>query len=517
MNSYQNRPARPVIAIQSFRAGVFDLDGVVTRTARIHEAAWKQLFDEVLLRAAPAQNPFDHEDYRRYVDGKPRLDGIRSFLASRNIVLPEGGPDDPPERETVHGLAKRKNHAFRERLRRDSVEVFDSTIDFIRRLRAAGLKTALVSSSKNAAAVLQSAGLEALFDARVDGVEAERLGLPGKPCPDIFLEACTALGVQPAQAIAVEDALSGVQAARAAGCGRIIGIARSGQAEELCRYGADIVVRDLDELDLNTHEALPDALEHFDAIAQMLAGQRPAVFLDYDGTLTPIVDRPDRALLSDAMRAAVRDLAARCPVAIVSGRDRADVERLVGIEELIYAGSHGFDIAGPDGLQLQHEEAVEFMPALDRAETLLRERLAGIDGALIERKRYAIAAHYRLVAPDQTPAIEAAVDAALAQEERQLRKTGGKMIFELRPRLPWHKGRAVCWLLEVLKLDRPDVLPIYIGDDETDEDAFTALNERGGLGLLVAAGPQASAAHYRLRDPDAVGTFLRRLLETTSP
>lgn len=257
--------------------------------------------------------------------------------------------------------------------------------------------------------------------------------------------------------------------------------------------------------------ALPDALACFSEIAGRLAGRRLAVFLDYDGTLTPIVARPELALLEEATRSAIRELAARVRVAIVSGRDRADVERMVGIDDLIYAGSHGLDIAGPR-LQDQYEGAEAFLPALARAEAALRARLAGVEGALVERKRYAIAVHHRLVPEAQVPMLEAAVDAAIVQAQGELRKTGGKKIFELRPQLAWDKGRAVLWLLRVLGLDEADVLPLYIGDDETDEDAFRALRDRGGLGVLVASAPQPTAAHYRLSDPSATASFLCALL-----
>lgn len=258
-------------------------------------------------------------------------------------------------------------------------------------------------------------------------------------------------------------------------------------------------------------------LKDFAAIQRQLRGKRPAVFIDYDGTLTPIVDRPELAVLDASVREAIRELAELCPVAIVSGRDRADVEQLVGVEGLIYAGSHGFDIAGPNGMSMQYPGAAEFLPDLDRAAATLRERLNDVAGALIERKRYAIAVHYRLVTTDELPRVEAAVDAALAAAPDRLRRTGGKKVFELRVRLPWDKGRAVAWLLDSLHLNRPEVLPIYLGDDETDEDAFAALRERNGIGVLVAPQPQKTHAHYRLDDPDAVGRFLRALIETLAP
>lgn len=512
---------RPYASIFAFRAGVFDLDGVITRTAALHAAAWKRLFDDFLHRRAARTGtpfrPFSNEDYRRHVDGKPRRDGVRDFLAARGIALPEGTPDDPPEQETIHGLGAAKNALFRQLLATQGVEIHTSLVTLIHKLRRAGLRTALVSSSKNAAAVLAAAGLTELFDVRVDGVEAARLGLAGKPAPDIFRHAAAELRVDPADAFAVEDALSGVAAARAAGYGLVIGVDRAGQADALREHGADVVVPDLAALPFGS-APLPDALERFADIARLLAGRRPALFLDYDGTLTPIVERPELAVLDDGMRAALRELAALCPLAIVSGRDRADVARLVGIDSLVYAGSHGFDIAGPDGLRLQHAEAADYLPALDRAEAWLRARLASIPGALVERKRYAIAVHYRLVADAQAADVEAVVDAALAEAPEQLRKTGGKKVFELRVRLPWDKGHAVDWLLATLRLERPDVLPMYLGDDETDEDAFLALRRRGGLGILVAAEPALrSAAHYRLVDPAAAGRFLGMLTELLRP
>jgi alpha,alpha-trehalase len=255
---------------------------------------------------------------------------------------------------------------------------------------------------------------------------------------------------------------------------------------------------------------LPDALQRFDDLARLFAERRPAIFLDYDGTLTPIVSRPELAVLDEPMRATLAELSEMFPAAIISGRDRADVENLVGLPGMVYAGSHGFDIAGPGGLKREYEGAAKFVPALDEAETLLNERLKGIEGVLVERKRYAIAVHYRLVADARVPAVEKVFDAVLG-EVGTLRRTAGKKVFEMRPELEWHKGKAVLWLLEELGLDRPDVLPVYIGDDETDEDAFAALAGRG-LGILVADGPQETKAEYRLESPEAVGRFLRRLV-----
>jgi trehalose 6-phosphate phosphatase len=504
---------------RTLEAVIFDLDGVVTRTASLHAAAWKQLFDAYLAaraaqRGEPFQ-PFDADaDYHRYVDGKPRYEGVRSFLESRGIALHYGDPADPPERETVCGLGNRKNAIFQELLARGGVEIFESSVALIRDLKARGVKVALVSSSKNTSAVLESARLSDLFEVQVDGIEAARLGLKGKPHPDTFLEAARQLGVEPARAAVVEDAIAGVAAGRAGGFGLVIGVARSGDGAALQASGADVVVGDLAELAGGTgfrpaEASLPNAFDRRREIGSRLAGRRPALFLDYDGTLTPIVARPELAVLSDAMRAVVRRLAERCTTAIVSGRDRADVERLVGLEGLVYAGSHGFDIAGPGGLRKEHERAAEFLPALDRAEAWLRRELARVDGALVERKKFAIAVHYRLVVDDEVQRVDRAVEVT-ADDIPELRRTAGKKVFELRPRIEWDKGKAVLWLLAALGLDHQNVLPFYLGDDDTDEDAFVALAERG-IGILVAEAPRATAAHYVLADTGEVARFLGAL------
>jgi len=254
---------------------------------------------------------------------------------------------------------------------------------------------------------------------------------------------------------------------------------------------------------------LPSALDRSEELSGRLAGKRPAVFLDYDGTLTPIVSRPELAVLSDEMRSSLERLADACTVAIVSGRDRADVEGLVQVGGLVYAGSHGFDIAGPGGLSLQHQEGSKYGAVLARAADEIEERVGLIDGILVERKKYALAVHYRLVADERVSEIDAAVE-EVAAGHSELRRTGGKKVFELRPRLDWDKGKAVLWLLEALDLDHPDVVPFYLGDDETDEDAFRALAERG-VGVLVAEQPGETSAHYLLRDPGEARVFLERL------
>jgi beta-phosphoglucomutase family hydrolase len=241
---------------RQFDAVLFDLDGVVTQTASLHAAAWKALFDEYLRRrAARDHTPFRPfkwpADYLRYIDGKPRYAGVESFLQSRGIALPHGAPADGPERETVCGLGNRKNALFLELLRTQGVEVFDSTVTLIRALKARGLKTAVVSSSANCAAIVAAAGLTELFDTRVDGVDLTALGLRGKPAPDTFLLAAGRLGVAPARAVVVEDAIAGVEAGRNGKFGLVIGVARHGDHQTLREHGADVVVDDLAAIELD--------------------------------------------------------------------------------------------------------------------------------------------------------------------------------------------------------------------------------------------------------------------------
>lgn len=234
-------------------ACLFDLDGVLTQTATLHTAAWTQTFDDYLRGRAEQTGeqfvPFDpHADYADYVDGKKRADGVRDFLASRGITLAEGSPEDPPQAETVSGLGNRKNELLLHRISEDGVEVYPGSRRYVDAARAAGMSTAVVSSSANTKQVLEVTGLAALFDVRVDGVTARELSLPGKPAPDTFLHAAGQLGVAPSQAAVFEDALAGVAAGRAGRFGCVVGVDRLGQAVALRERGADIVVGDLAEL-----------------------------------------------------------------------------------------------------------------------------------------------------------------------------------------------------------------------------------------------------------------------------
>jgi beta-phosphoglucomutase family hydrolase len=232
---------------------LFDLDGVLTKTAKVHAAAWKETFDSYLRQRAAQDGepfvPFDSvSDYDEYVDGKPRYEGVQSFLASRGIELPRGEPSDPPDAETVDGLGNRKNEILLRLIREQGVEAYEGSVSYVHAAKRAGLRRAVVSSSTNCRDVLIAAGIEDLFDARIDGVVAEREHLRGKPAPDTFLAGARLLGAEPSQAAVFEDALAGVAAGRAGDFGFVVGVDRVGQADALRERGADVVVTDLGEL-----------------------------------------------------------------------------------------------------------------------------------------------------------------------------------------------------------------------------------------------------------------------------
>jgi alpha,alpha-trehalase len=371
------------------------------------------------------------------------------------------------------------------------------------------------SSSRNCPAVLSNAGALELFDAIVDGNEAARLGLPGKPDPAVLLRTASKLHVDPERVLVVEDAIAGVQAGAAGGFRAVIGINRGEYGAELESSGADAVVCDLAELKLGpdgslalkTVAGLPSAWGQRAEIAGRLAARQTAVFLDYDGTLTPIVGDYRAAIMSGAMRNAVADLSDAMVVAVISGRDLQDVRNLVALDRLYYAGSHGFELGGPDGWYRVQAEAQEYLGDLDVAERKLQSRLCQIEGHAVERKRFTIAVHYRNVAGRQVAAVKQAVDAVLDMVPR-LRKASGKKVLELKPDLDWDKGSAVQEFLGALRLDPDNTVMVYIGDDLTDENVFRIV-VGDSIGIIVRDGDRQTAADYALTDPHEVQKFLQ--------
>ncbi|WP_373185721.1 trehalose-phosphatase [Halopseudomonas sp.] len=504
-------------------AVLFDMDGVITDTASAHAGAWQRLFNEFLnARAERLGDPFEPFDplreYRQFVDGKPRMDGVRSFLESRGIELAYGHQDDAPDLETVCGLGNRKDQYFNAWLEENQVIVYPGTLTLLEDLRAAGIKIAVFSASRNAETVLRYAGVLDRFDAKVDGVDAAELGLPGKPDPAMLLEAARRLDADPERSVVVEDAIAGVAAGARGGFGLVIGVARGDYADDLKAAGADMVVHDLSEtcftrgegLKVKTLANLPSVWDRQDEIHQRMAGKALAVFLDYDGTLTPIVKDHTKALLAEDMRAAIAALASTCAVIIVSGRDLTRLQELVGLDHLWYAGSHGFDIAGPQASGIHLQQGTEFLSELDKVEHALQERLVDIKDHSVERKRFSIAVHYRQVADDNVSELRPIIDRTL-DEHPLLRLGYGKKVFEIRPDIEWNKGAAVLWLLQRLGGEHPGLTPVYVGDDITDEDAFQVL---AGRGLCIAVRHEESrqsAADYTVADTRDVKRLLDML------
>jgi alpha,alpha-trehalase len=495
-----------------YRAAVFDLDGVVTRTETLHAQAWKEAFDPFLKEQAGGGDfrPFDiKDDYLNYVDGRPRLDGIRTFLASRGIERPEGQPDDPEDAGTVYALGNKKNRSFLALLKQ-GVKLYEPAIELIWKLKNFGLAIAIVSSSKNCKAILENANITSLFDTVVDGVDLQHLDLKGKPAPDLFLEAARRLGADPGRSMAFEDAVAGVEAAKAGAFGTVIGVDRADHAKALKAAGADYVVTTLAALDIRTTTTeLPSALDAFDRIEKRIRDREVVLYLDYDGTLTPIVSHPEDAHLSEAMRSLLMKLSNQCTIAVVSGRGLGDIKSRVGIKGIYYAGSHGFEIEGP-GIKMEYDEAKPFIEKLDALETELKTALEGVKGAYVERKKYSIALHYRNVPEAQQSRFDQVADESLDRYP-ELRKTLGKKVYELQPDLDWDKGKAIEWIGNALRVDRTVSKGIYIGDDITDEDAFEAIQVHG-IGVLVdGAETRETAAHYRLEGVEETQRFLEAL------
>jgi len=531
----------------NFQAVIFDLDGVITKTALVHGAAWKGVFDEYLRYREEKYGEkfveFTHEnDYLPYVDGKPRYEGVKSFLESRGVDIPYGETEDAPENETICGIGNRKNIKFLEILETEGAQLYGSTVKLIKDLKNNGVRIGVASSSKNCKFVLKSAGIEDLFETRVDGEVSARIGLKGKPEGDIFVTAAADLGASPASSVVVEDATSGVQAGRNGAFGLVIGIARENNEDELQSNGADVVVSDMEHIDVawikrwfdrrprglfECWDTQPEGeLErtgldagdanislnpvfHNCAKKLLLGKKRPVFFFDYDGTLTPIVEKPELAVISDEMRDIVKRVSGKYMTAIVSGRARGDVENLLGIKGLIYAGNHGFDIKGPD-ISMIYPPAAESVSVIKEVTARLSGELASIPGLLIEKKDFSLAVHYRLVDEKKIPGIEKRVTEETGASDR-LRLMKGKKVFEILPAIDWDKGKAVRWIMEVLDLSWGGTSVVYIGDDTTDEDAFRMVRTRG-TGILVSDKDKYSSADFCLRTPDDVKAFLGKIL-----
>ncbi|WP_375260258.1 trehalose-phosphatase [Citreimonas sp.] len=440
----------------------------------------------------------------------------RARPARRTRIIAEDRPQDPPNGpdDTIRAVILDFEGVL---TGADGTPVLDDAADMIRGLKAAGIAVGIVSDDDRTTKALNDADLTSLVDAVSDETGSAAL-------PDRLHEIARHLGSMPGETALVGATPRTVGAGSAARLGLVIGADRhddSGQHRHALRSGgADLVTRDLRQLllpdgGLRTLDRLPLIWDRLDAVRARIGARPVATFLDFDGTLSPIVADFRAASIPDETRDAVARLAGCCPVAVISGRDLQDVRARVGLEDVIYAGSHGFDIAGPDGLEARPDEAEGFLQPIADADAALHEALSGVEGADVERKTFSVAVHYRRVAEQDVPTIENAVDRIVA-DRKMLRKGRGKMVFEIQPRADWDKGRAVAWLLENTRLGTDDALPVYFGDDLTDEDAFGALSG-SGLCIAVRGGGRATLADYALADTDDVRRFVLWLADRGAP
>jgi len=328
-----------------------------------------------------------------------------------------------------------------------------------------------------------------------------------------LLETAIRLSVRPGRCAVVTATGNGVAAARADGFALVIGIDATGRGDELISRGPDAVISDLRDISVRTGDRrmseLPDGLQALDVIT----GRHPAVFFDFDGTLSDIVENPDAAQLVAGAADALKALTAQCPVAILSGRDLADVRQRIGLPGIWYAGSHGFELTGPDGAHHENAEAAASIPVLEAVAAELADQLGHISGVLVEHKRFGVAVHYRNAARDRVGEVAAAVRSA--GQRTALRVTTGREVIELRPDVDWDKGKTLRWVLDHIRDDEHPgpLLPIYLGDDITDEDAFDAVHD-DGIAIVVRHnddGDRATSANYALKNPSQAREFTERL------
>lgn len=480
-----------------FAGIVLDVDGVTTDTRRIHFRAWKRIFDQELgLRNL---TEFTDEDYQNYVDGRPREEGILSLFKSRGLSL---------ELAKVREVAEAKNEIFLTLLREHPPKAYDDFFKAMKLWKSQAIDVMAVSSSKNCRPVLESAGVIDMFKLIIDGTDALALELNGKPAPDYFLEAIKRARLRPRDCAIVEDSLSGIIAGRRGDFSYVFGMSRVGQTspQELYLYGADYVVSSLEDIG-----KMKNPLTEWADFKARVGGRDVALFVDYDGTLTDIVNDPRDAHIPESTRAILKTCSKSFKVSIISGRDRNDVKQRVGIDSIFYSGCHGLDVSGPGCFHFEVEEVSGLLSELEEASLVLSAFFAPVEGIVIERKRFSTALHYRMVSVLSDEKIVEEVSKLLARFEN-LRCKLGKKVIEIIPDVEWDKSKAVDKISEILEIDPRVTVPIYIGDDVTDEDVFISYR-RKGICIKVCEDECLLSAHYKLRSPAEVGKFLTFLAQ----
>jgi trehalose-phosphatase len=474
-------------------AMILDLDGVITDTRKLHTMAWKEILDSYLQQEKYPL--FTMEEYDLFLDGKPREEGMKSFFTARKIAVPE---------IQIQNLSQRKNQRYLQLLKQHGPDVFEDTLQAIKKWKEKGLSVAVISSSKNCQEVLAQAGIEELFDVRVDGSMAREKHLKGKPEPDYFLEAARELGKEASQCMIFEDSIAGVEAGKKGHFGKVIGVSRKSQTDPEILYatGADLVVNTL--ADLNS---LPHALKSWEKVTKKIGNKDLVLFLDFDGTLSEIVACPEQAEILPEIKQILGAISCCFKIAVISGRDRQDVKEKVGLENIFYAGCHGFDISGPGGFHYEVEKVEDTFPMLDEMERIFHELL--LPEVLVERKKYSIALHYRNTNEETAKKLKQEVN-KIKNRFPRLMMVPGKKIYEFRPAIEWGKGKAIAKLCEVLEVDHQKTMPFYLGDDVTDEDALQEIRD-WGLGIKIGEEHLSTNASFWLRDPSEVAEFLKKV------
>lgn len=479
------------------KAIIFDLDGVLTETQKLHEKAWREMFNAFL------PEPLSGDDYRRYLDGKPREVGIRSMLSARNIQLGD---------EEIHALGKEKNKLYIEALKKEGPHLIDESFSFVVRMFAKKLPMAVVSSSRNCRMIMEETNLIQFIPVLVTPEEADIKNLRGKPDPDYFLEACRLLKVAPSESIMVEDAISGIEAGKKAGFGKVVGIKIRNDPQglnELKSAGADEVVSSLWSVSgMDDYLKLDDAGKNFSKILQR--NQNHFLFLDFDGTISEIVKDPAQAKPLEGVVKLISELADMMPVCIITGRDTEVIRNLIDLPHIHYAACHGFEISGPAGLHYELAEARAIIPEFDKAQSSLTKKLGEFKGIVIERKKFGLAFHYRMItSPDIRNKLISEVS-DYCGKHGFFKVRPGEEVIEILPNLNWHKGKALLKLYEVLKLSKTKFPPLYFGDGKTDEDAFREMIN-WGTSILISDHDRPSLAHYKIANPADTKVILEKI------
>ena len=504
---------------KDFAAYIFDLDGVLTQTQDLHARAWEKMFNEFLAQRRKSQKNDEDlasfrvpSDYRKYLDGKPRYDGVRSFLSSRKIQLPSGNESEGENYHTITGLGLTKDKYYQDLLKREGPGVIFDSLTFLHKLKEHSVPMAVVSSSKNCRMILEQTGMDGLFSSIIDPDLADAKKLRGKPEPDYFIEAAKVLRTAPENCIMVEDALSGIEAGKKGKFGRVVGIRVNGDKQgmdELKSAGADEVVSSLWDIEEAVDLLkIPHALTSLDQI--LSESRNYFLFLDFDGTISAIAPEPSEAKPLEGITDIIRSLAFKMPVCIITGRDTEVIKGLINLPQVYYAACHGFEITGPGHYHYDLQEARAVIPELDRAQRELMREFEGEQGLIIERKKFGLAIHYRMVHDrEKVPSLLARVE-NYSKSHRKLKAKPGEEVLELIPAIDWNKGRALQKLYEVLQISQDQIFPLYFGDGKTDEDAFAVIAEKG-IPVLISPERRPTFARYYLEDPLQTKKFLELL------